>query len=128
MIVIYGIKQQLDPIKARLSTVIQGCMSQVLGLPESKRAHRFIPMQKEDFYYPDGRTDAYTVIEINMMEGRKPDTLKKLIKALFADIEQQLAISNADIEIIIKQQAPHCWGFRGISGDEARDLSYSINA
>ena len=71
MIVIYGIKEKLNPIKQRLSKVIHESMQSVLGLPEGKRAHRFIPMDREDFFYPGGRTEAYTVIEINMMEGRK---------------------------------------------------------
>jgi hypothetical protein len=51
MIVIYGIKEKLNPIKAQLSDVIHGCMQTVLGMPEDKRAHRFIPLEKEDFYY-----------------------------------------------------------------------------
>ena len=27
----------------------------------------------------------------------------------------------------IKEQPPHCWGFRGMTGDEACDLKYSVN-
>ncbi|MBW3695178.1 tautomerase family protein [Vibrio sp. T187] len=127
MIVIYGIKQHLNPIKAELSHVIQTCMKQVLGLPEDKRAHRFIPMEKEDFYYPGGRSDAYTVIEINMMEGRQLETKKRLIRSLFDNIENKLGIAPIDIEITIKEQPAHCWGFRGITGDEVNDLKYKVN-
>ena len=127
MIIVYGMKEKLNPIKAKLSDVIHGCMQSVLGMPEDKRAHRFVPMDKEDFYYPGGRTDAYTVIEINMMAGRQAETQKRLIKTLFKEIESQLSISPIDIEIIIKEQAPHCWGFRGITGDEASDLKYKVN-
>ena len=127
MIIVYGIKEKLNPIKAQLSDVIHGCMQSVLGMPEDKRAHRFVPMAKEDFYYPGDRTDAYTVIVINMMTGRQPETQKRLIKALFKEIESQLSISPVDVEITIKEQAPHCWGFRGITGDEVSDLKYKIN-
>ena len=127
MIVIFGIKEELNPIKAQLSNVIHGCMKSVLGMPEDKRAHRFIPMDKEDFYYPGGRSDAYTVIEINMMAGRAIETQKNLIKTLFKEVESQLSISPVDIEVIIKEQAPYQWGFRGMTGDEANDLKYKIN-
>ncbi len=127
MVVIYGIKEYLNPIKAQLSDVLQATMTQVLSLPESKRAHRIVPLDKSDFYYPEGRTDAYTVIEINMMEGRKAETKKALIKALFANIESRLGISPVDIEITIKEQAPHCWGFRGMTGDDVNDLTYKVN-
>lgn len=127
MIVIYGIDEKLNPIKARLSDVIHGCMQSVLGMPEDKRAHRFVPMSREDFYYPGGRTDAYTVIEINMMDGRQAAAQKKLIKALFKKIEDRLSIDPADVEITISEQPPHCWGFRGMTGDEAADLKYRVN-
>ncbi|ELH9617248.1 tautomerase family protein, partial [Vibrio vulnificus] len=127
MVVIYGIKDHLNPIKAELSDVIQNSMTQALGLPEDKRAHRFIPLDKSDFYYPSGRTDAYTVIEVNMMEGRKVETKKALIKALFSNIESRLGISPVDIEITIKEQPSHCWGFRGITCDEVADLTYKIH-
>ena len=127
MIIVYGIREKLNPIKAKLSDVIHECMQSVLGMPEDKRAHRFVPMKKEDFYYPDGRSDAYTVIEINMMAGRKAETQKNLIKALFKKIESQLSISPIDIEITIKEQPQHCWGFRGITGNEVNDLKYKVN-
>ncbi|WP_435978971.1 tautomerase family protein [Psychrobacter sp. DM4] len=126
MIVVYGIKEHLNPIKRKLSEIIHSCMMSVLGLPEGKRAQRFMPMDAEDFYYPSDRSAAYTVIEINMMAGRTIATQKALIKALFKQIEAQVGIAPIDIEITIKEQPAHCWGFRGITGDEARDLSYNI--
>ena len=127
MVVIYGIKEYLNPIKAQLSDAIQASMSQVLSLPESKRAHRIVPLDKSDFYYPDDRSDAYTVIEINMMEGRKVETKKALIMALFTNIESSLGLSPVDIEITIKEQPPHCWGFRGMTGDDVKGLTYKVN-
>jgi phenylpyruvate tautomerase PptA (4-oxalocrotonate tautomerase family) len=84
-------------------------------------------MEPEDFYYPGGRTPAYTAIEINIMQGRTPETQKALIKELFQKIESVVGISPVDVEITIKEQPPHCWGFRGMTGDEARDLKYSVN-
>jgi len=102
-------------------------MQTVLGLPEDKRAHRFIPMDAEDFYYPGGRSGAYTVIEINMMQGRARETQKALIKELFNKIESEVGISPVDLEVTIQEQPAHCWGFRGMTGDEAQDLKYSIN-
>lgn len=127
MVVIFGIKERLDPIKAKLSDVIHQCMRTELGMPEDKRAHRFIPMNKEDFYYPGGRSDAYTVLEINMMSGRTEETKKSLIKELFIAIESELGITPVNIEIVIKEQPAHCWGFRGMTGDEVRDLTYKVD-
>ena len=126
MITIYGIDAQLNPIKAKMSDVLHRCMVNILGMPEDKRAHRFVPMKKEDFYYPGGRTDAYTVIDINMMAGRSRQTQKALIKSIFAAFTEDLNIQPDDVEITITEQPPHCWGFRGITGDEAQ-LNYKVN-
>lgn len=125
MILIYGVAERLDPIKARLSDAIHGCVCAVLGLPEDKRAHRFIPLRREDFYYPGGRSDAYTVIEINMITGRTEQTKKALIMRLFAALEAEVQLAPVDVEITIHEQPAHCWGFRGMTGDEAR-LSYEV--
>lgn len=126
MIVVYGIREKLDPVKKEMSDVIHDCMQSVLGLPEDKRAQRFIPLSREDFYYPGGRSDAYTVIEINMMAGRKPETQKALIKSLFNELEHCLGLAPTDVEITIKEQQPHQWGFRGMTGDEVKDLAYKV--
>ena len=126
MIRIYGIKERLDPVKAELSDIINRCMVDALSFPDNKRAHRFFGMETEDFYYPEGRSDAYTVIEISMMEGRSVEAKHALIHLLFDRIESELGILPVDVEICISE-SPSCnWGFRGITGDEAR-LDYKVN-
>lgn len=125
MITIYGLADRLNPIKARMSDVLHGCVTRTLGLPEDKRAHRFIPMARDDFYYPGGRTDAYTAITIDLIAGRTEATKKALIRAIFEAFARDLAIDPVDVEITIREQPAHCWGFRGMTGDEAT-LSYKI--
>ncbi|MEN8136611.1 MAG: tautomerase family protein [Thermodesulfobacteriota bacterium] len=126
MIRIYGIKDKLNPIKAKLSDVINQCMVDALSFPDNKRAHRFIPMDSENYFYPDGRSDSYTVIEISMMEGRSVEAKKELIHLLFQRIEFELGISSNDIEITISESPACNWGFRGVTGDEAK-LNYKVN-
>lgn len=126
MITVYGIDEVLNPIKGDMSDVLHDCMMRVLGMPEDKRAHRFVPLDKSNYFYPGGRTDKYTVIEISLMQGREVETKKALIKAIFDKFESVLGISPVDVEITINEQPAHCWGFRGITGDEAK-LNYKIN-
>jgi phenylpyruvate tautomerase PptA (4-oxalocrotonate tautomerase family) len=126
LILVYGIQERLDPIRQRLSGAIHACLKEVLGMPDEKRAHRFIPLRREDMFFPGGRTDAYTVIEINMMQGRAEQTKKALIHRLFAVLEAEVGLAPADVEITIHEQPPHCWGFRGMTGDEAK-LNYRID-
>jgi phenylpyruvate tautomerase PptA (4-oxalocrotonate tautomerase family) len=125
LILVYGIADRLNPIKRRLSDAIHACMQAVIGLPDDKRAQRFIPLDRDDMFIPGGRTDAYTVIEINMMQGRTEQTKKALIHRLFSVLHAELGLAPADVEITIHEQPPHCWGFRGMTGDEAR-LNYEV--
>jgi len=123
---IYGIKERLAPVRERLSAVIHECVMEALQFPADKRAHRFFLMEKEDMLYPAGRTDAYTIIEITMIEGRTVEAKKKLIRLLFDNIRDKVDIQHQDIEICI-QESPACnWGFRGMHGDEVQ-LNYKIN-
>lgn len=124
MIIVYGLKDHLDPIKAELSEVIHRCMMFALDFPEHKKVQRFIGLDPSDFYYPSDRTSAYTIIEINMMQGRSIEAKKLLIRMLFDEIYKAFSIMPSDLEITIKEQAPHCWGFRGMTGDEA-DFNYN---
>lgn len=123
---IYGLSDHLSSKREQLSETIHSCVMDTLGLPKDKRAHRFIPFEKEDFFMPGGRTDAYTIIEISMIEGRTPDTKKKLIRLLFDRILEQVGISHMDLEICISESPACNWGFRGMHGDEIQ-LNYDIN-
>jgi phenylpyruvate tautomerase PptA (4-oxalocrotonate tautomerase family) len=126
VISIFGLADHLNPLKARMSDVLHGCVVEVLGLPADKRAHRFFPMAREDVYYPGGRTDAYTAITIDLIAGRTEATKKALIRAIFAAFTRELGIQPVDVEITIREQPAHCWGFRGLTGDEA-SLNYRID-
>lgn len=120
---IYGIREKLAPVRERLSEVIHGCVMEALQFPADKRTHRFFLMEKEGMLYPAGRTDAYTIIEISMIEGRSVEAGKKLIRLLFDNIRDKVGISHQDVEICI-QESPVCnWGFRGMHGDEVK-LNY----
>ena len=123
---IYGIRERLSPVRERLSDTIHECVVEALQFPVDKRAHRFFLMDKDDFIYPAGRTDAYTIIEITMIEGRTVEAKKKLIRLLFDKIRDQVNIAHQDIEICIQESAAYNWGFRGMHGDEIK-LNYKIN-
>jgi phenylpyruvate tautomerase PptA (4-oxalocrotonate tautomerase family) len=101
-------------------------MVEALGFPTDKRFHRFFPMEKEDFYYASERTEAYTVIEVSMFEGRTVEAKKHLIKLLFEHIYSELSISPQDVEITIFETPKHNWGIRGLPGDELA-LNYKVN-
>jgi phenylpyruvate tautomerase PptA (4-oxalocrotonate tautomerase family) len=122
---VYGIDTCLNPIKARLSDVIHSCVVDALQFPQDKRAHRFFPLKAEDFFYPAGRTERYTIIEISMFEGRAVETKKRLIRLLFERLQRDFGIAVSDLEITITETPRQNWGFRGSPGDEI-GLTYNV--
>ena len=123
---VFGLKEKLNPIKQQLSDLIHSCVVDALAFPTDKRAHRFFPLDASDFYYPPGRTERYTIIEISMFEGRSTETKKRLIRLLFERLSANLDISTQDIEITISETPRHNWGIRGMMGDEL-ELNYNVD-
>jgi len=123
---VYGNKNRLNPVKEKLSEVIHSCVVDAFQYPVDKRFHRFIPLEKEDFLYPNDRSEAYTIIEISIFEGRSVEAKKQLIRLLFQRIEEQVGIAPKDVEITIFETPKHNWGIRGLPGDELQ-LNYKVN-
>src|SRR5262245_25424950 len=122
---IFGLREQLDPIKRQLSDVIHSCVVEALQYPADKRAHRFFPLDRSDFFYPAGRTDRYTIIEFSMFEGRSVEAKKRLIRCLFERVPKECGIAPQDLEMTIFETPKHNWGFRGLPGDEHK-LDYKV--
>ena len=122
---IYGLREHLEPLRARMSDAIHSCVVDALKFPPDKRAHRFFPMDDEDFYFPASASPRYTIIEISMFEGRSIKAKKHLIQLLFERIHGEFGISMQDIEITISETPKHNWGIRGLPGDEV-GLNYKV--
>lgn len=122
---IYGLREQLDPIKRQLSDVIHSCVIEALQYPADKRAHWFFPLDRSDFFCPAGRTDRYTIIEFSLFEGRSVEAKKHLMRLLFERVERECGIAPQDLEMTIFETPKHNWGFRGLSGDEHK-LNYQV--
>jgi phenylpyruvate tautomerase PptA (4-oxalocrotonate tautomerase family) len=122
---IYGLREHLAAVRDRLSDVVHSCVVDALEYPEDKRAHRFFPLEREDFRYPPGRTERHTIIEISMFEGRSVAAKKRLLRLLFERLERECGIGPVDVEVTIFETPRHNWGIRGAPGDEL-DLDYRV--
>lgn len=122
---IYGLRAALGPAIPTMSEVIHSCVVDALQYPRDKRAHRFFQLEPEEFFYPSGRTERYTILEFSMFEGRSVEAKKTLIRLLFERFNTQLGISSQDLEITIFETPKHNWGFRGLPGDE-HALNYKV--
>src|SRR4051812_22915219 len=115
---IYGLRSSLSPISKEFSDILHSCVVDAFKYPEAKRAQRFFYMEQAEFFYPEGRSERYTIIEVALFEGRSVSAKKQLYKLIFERMEAKLGISPNDIEITLTETPQHNWGIRGKSGDE----------
>ena len=115
---IYGLGKHLKPQREKLSDTLHTCIVEAFKYPENKRAHRFFYMDDGDFYYPEGRSSQYTILEISLFEGRSIASKKMLYKLIFERFESELGISANDVEITLFETPLHNWGIRGKPADE----------
>jgi phenylpyruvate tautomerase PptA (4-oxalocrotonate tautomerase family) len=123
--VVYGHAAALRPRVSALSDALHSASVSELQLPESKRFHRFIPLEPDCFITPPDRSADYTIIEISMFEGRSVAVKKNLIRALYTSLGA-LGIGAQDLEITITETPRSNWGIRGVPADEL-DLDYRVD-
>lgn len=122
---IYGGCDHLSSIRVRLSEAIHAVAMDVLGLPASKRFHRFIGLERDDFIYPPDRSQAYTIIEVSLFEGRDSDTKRAFLMSLMQRVGEEVGLAPADLEITLFETPRSHWGIRGEVGDRLA-LSYDV--
>jgi phenylpyruvate tautomerase PptA (4-oxalocrotonate tautomerase family) len=82
-------------------------------------------VDEEDFLYPSGRSERYTIIEISLFEGRSDEAKKALIRSLYANFRARLAYNPEDLEVTLFETPQANWGIRGRVADELK-LDYDI--
>lgn len=122
---IYGYREHLDAYRDQLSDLVHSSLVAELGIPESKRFHRFIPLDQADFVHPDDRSERYTIVEVVLFSGRQVETKKAAIRALFTGAAA-LGLAAADLEIVFLEAPAHDWGIRGAPADELT-LDYRVD-
>lgn len=123
---IFGLKKELNKNKVKISEVIHSCIVDGLKFPVNKKFQRFFLLDEADFYFPDDRTEKYTIIELSIFEGRSVDTKKEFIRLIYKRFQEQLNISGNDIELTIFETPKNNWGIRGLPADELL-LNYRVN-
>lgn len=123
---IYALRSFMQPVQTAFSEALHTCVCHAFQLPVNKRFHRFFLLDKEDFIFPDDRSDHYIIIEISMFEGRSMEAKKTLYQYVYAVMKAQFQVDPNDIEITIFETPKHNWSIRGKSGDELY-LDYKIN-
>lgn len=122
---VYALASNLGMCKAKLSEVVHGCLVDALSLPQEKRFQRFFALSADDFIFPEDRGNRYTILEIQLFEGRSEAAKKALIRLLFERFASELGYDVNDLEINLIETPRENWGIRGLPGDELT-LAYEV--
>lgn len=122
---IYGHARFLCSRTHQLSSTIHRAAVEALGLPESKRFHRFIPLGEDCFLAPEDRSERYVIIECMLFEGRSVETKKGFYRRLLMELGEEHGISPQDVEMTFIEIPRHDWLIRGLPGDEL-ELTYKV--
>jgi phenylpyruvate tautomerase PptA (4-oxalocrotonate tautomerase family) len=77
----------------------------------------------QDWTVPQGRSENYTLIEINVFPGRSRETKKNLYAEIIGRLEK-LGIAKEDVFIVLLEQPMENWAIRGgLPADEV-NLGY----
>lgn len=122
---IFGNKDFIKQNKETISNEIHKAVVESLKYPENKKFHRFLGLEKDDFIYPNDRSEKYLIIEISLFEGRSNKAKRTLIKEIYKNLKKALGIEGIDIEITIFETPKINWGIRGLCGDQL-ELNYKV--
>jgi phenylpyruvate tautomerase PptA (4-oxalocrotonate tautomerase family) len=97
-----------------------------LKVPEYDRQIRFMEYRPEHFHVPPGRTENYTLVEINLFAGRSREAKRSLYQAIVKNLGA-VGIAPSDIFIIVHDVPLENWGIRGGVPASEVDLGFKVN-
>lgn len=103
--------------KTVLDCIHQG-LFESLGIEDWDRFQRITEYDREDFEFPDFKTDAFMIIELTLFPGRTKEQKGDAIKAITSRLEESLGIAPSDVFIVINEPPLENWGMGGVQKNE----------
>ncbi|MBB6634747.1 tautomerase family protein [Cohnella thailandensis] len=122
---IYGIRDKLGAIRLTLSDMVHMSLVEAFQIPEEEKFQRFFWLERDDFLYPAGRSEHYTIIEILISEGHSDQAKKQLINLIY-ERTAACGLTANDLEIVLIESPLTNWGINGLPADEL-ELPYRID-
>jgi phenylpyruvate tautomerase PptA (4-oxalocrotonate tautomerase family) len=111
--------------KTALLEAVQGAITTALKLPPLDRYIRLAEHGRDEWLLPEGKSDAFTLVEIALFEGRTPETKGALYQAI-VDALETLGVPRADVFIRLIEQPRENFGIRGGIRADQVDLGYQV--
>lgn len=120
------VKGRSSEQKRALLEAIQGAIASSLKLPPADRYIRLAEHAGDEWLLPPGKSDAFTLIEIALFEGRTPETKGALYQAIVEAVEK-VGVAKTDVFIRLIEQPRVNFGIRGGQRADTVDLGYKVS-
>jgi phenylpyruvate tautomerase PptA (4-oxalocrotonate tautomerase family) len=115
----YAFEQETGIIDAVHAAMVEG-----LKIPESDKTVRFIAHEPHRFVADPGKDDRFTLISIDLFEGRSLQAKRRLYAAMVRNLAP-FDIPGDHIKVLLREVPTENFGIRGLPASEI-DLGFEI--
>jgi len=115
----------LEKRRAIIDAVHQALVDGML-IAQTDRTLRLQEFEPEDFAVSRGRTENFTLVEIDLLSGRSPSAKRRLYKCVVENLGA-LGIRAKDVKIILRENPRENWGISGGVPATDLDLGFKID-
>lgn len=116
----YSSEQEIAIIDAVHAAMIEG-----IKIPEHDKIIRLIVHETHRFATPPGHGERYTLVSIDMFEGRSLNAKRALYRAIINNLEP-LGIPASEIFVLLRETTRDNFGIRGGIPASEVDLGFEI--
>jgi phenylpyruvate tautomerase PptA (4-oxalocrotonate tautomerase family) len=115
----------LDKRRAIIEAVHQALVDGIL-IPQTDRTLRLQEFDPEDFAVSRGKSENFTLIEIDVFAGRSLTAKRRLYKCMVENLGA-LGIRAKDVKVVLREIPRENWGISGGVPASDVDLGFKIN-
>ncbi len=105
---------------------IHSALVEAFKIPDHDRNQRLYEIDRENFEFPNTKTEQFTIIELIVFKGRSNEAKKYLYSAIVKNLDESPGIRGEDILIVIHEPPMENWGIRGGKPANEVDLGFEI--
>lgn len=103
--------------KKNICVAIQAAVKEVLLLNHDNFTHRIYEFSKENMIIPEGRSDNYMILELDMFPGKSKEQKRNIFPLILENLSKY-EISKDDLIIIYREPLTENWYIRGQTAEE----------
>ena len=105
---------------------VHAALVEGIKIPDEDRTVRLIVHQPHRMTIPPGKSDRYTIVSVDLFEGRSIDAKRRLYRALVANLAR-LGIPADEVKILLREIPRENWGIRGGKPASEVELAFKVD-